>query len=728
MKSRRWRLALALALCVGCVAVAVALLWLHPRLYDGQGLLATYRTPAGPSGQTDGEPILERVELAIDGDRGRWPEGLPTSGFRVTWQGTIVFPRARYYIAIESDPPARIFLDDRPVAGAIFPYDKGRPVGRPTLVDKAGPHALRIEFDAGNRARPRIRLLWLPPGRRGVPEYIPPLALFPASPDQLGPDDLARARGDFRPSGWIALALVVTLMLALGVWFRPHLAAWLAELGQDRADGGARVRHILVALAICAGAAALRFWDLSGAGATWDEDVHRDAGLNYVLNLLSMDFRPFSWRWIAEHPTVTMYFYGLGALFEDGYALQRAMAVMAGAATVGFTMLIARRLFEARTACIAGVLYALLPLAIAMHKNVSHEAVVGLTWSAALYAFLGALDRPTWRRWIVTGVLCGLAVGSRVTSGVLVFLTAALFLLDTLSRPREERAAIWRRSWQPVLLVWPVAFLVFIAVWPYMWSGLFGKIAAMFGVHGAVTANEMYLGALIKKPPWHYLPVYFCVTVPAAFLAALAVGTGRGLWCVARRQWRAGEVVVLLWVFFAFTVALGPAIKDGARYFFPGFGAAAILAARGLMLLPGRACWITSAAVAVYMLIAGITVHPYYLDYYNLLTGGPGQVQRHRTFEISWWGEGLEAATDYVAKVAPPGATIWLAAEPKHVMTWRDDLVRMDRPGADYVIHNQNVWTRPFRTPGYEVVFEARAGGAVISTVWKRVASPDSGP
>lgn len=723
MKPRRWRL--ALALCLGYLVLAATLLTIHPGLYDGHGLSASYRISNGSV--PDGESI-DRVELAIDGDRGRWPEGLPENagqaGWRATWQGTIVFPRARYYLAIESDPPAKIFLDGKPVAGAVFAYGKNRPAGRPTLIERAGPHALRVEFDAGNRERPRIRLMWLAPGRRGLPEYIPPLALFPVAPDQLTPEDLARARGDFRPSGWIALSLVLALFLALIIWYRPRLAAWLAELRQDRVDGGVRARNILIGLAICAGAAALRFWDLSGAGATWDEDVHRDAGLDYLLNLLALDFRQSSWRWIPEHPTITMYFYGLGALFEDGYAIQRGMAVIAGAATVGFTMLIARRLFDARTACFAGVLYALLPLAIALHKNVSHEAVVGLTWSAALYAFLCTLDRPTRARWVFTGVLCGLAVGSRVTSGVLVFLTAALYLLDALPRSPQERAGIWRQSWQPVLLVWPIAFLIFIVTWPYMWTGLFGKIGHMFGVHGGVVANEMYLGELIKRPPWHYLPVYFAVTVPAGFLVALLIGTGRGLWLAVRRQWRAGEIVVLLWMLVAFSVAFGPAIKDGARYFFPGFGAAAILAARALVLLPVRVSWITGGVLAVYMLIAGALVHPYYLDYYNLLVGGPGRVQQYRLFEVSWWGEGLEAATDYIGEVAPPGATIWLAAEPKHVMTWRDDLVRMDRPGADYAIHNQNVFTRPFRTPGYEIVFQARAGGAVISTVWKKVTPP----
>ena len=682
------------------VFAAIMLFIVRPWLHDGHGLKATYRG-------ADGRVELERTERAIDGDRGRWPVAL--RGKTVTWEGTIVFPRARYYLALEAQPMPRIFLDGKPVQAAVFPYGKNRPTNRPTLIETAGPHSLKVEYAVGAVAQPRIRLMWLAPGRRGLPEYVPPSALFPDAPDKV---DISAARSDFRPTGWVVLALILGFIAVLVVWSGPGLRRWLRATRDDPAA----LRAVLIGLGVCAFAAVFRYIDLNGAGATWDEDVHRSAGLDYVVNLVNLDFRESSWRWIPEHPTVTMLFYGVGAVFEDGYTIERALAVMAGVGTVALVMLIARRLFDNTTAVIAGLLYAVIPPVIALHKNVSHEAVVGFTFTAALYAYLCALDRPTTRGWISAGVLCGLAVASRVTSGLLVPLTAILFGLHYARTPRPERP----RPWKPLALVWAVAFATFVLVWPYMWTGMFTKIGHMFSFHGAVGTDEYYFGHFIKQPPWHYLFVYFAITIPVGLLAAVAIGLGRSGLEVYRTRISARDIDVAVWFLIAFAVALGPAIKDGPRYMFPGFGAAAILAARACTLVPRRARIPLGALLAVYVSLSALRVHPYYLDYYSELVGGAGEVQRKRSFETAWWGEGLQAATDYVDRVAPAGATIWLHAEPKHVMSWRDDLVRADRPGADYVIQNDRVPARPVLQQNYDIVFESKAGDAVMSRVWKK--------
>jgi hypothetical protein len=682
--------------------IAYAALWLvvlaaFPRLFAGHGLRATY---------VAGDKVLvERVEKSVDGDRGRWPAEVEGQKFSATWSGTIVFPRARYQLGLESEPAAKIYIDDRLIKPALFPYDHNRSGWPPPENLEPGKHAIRIHFDAASAERPgRIRLLSLSPGRRGLPEYVPPSMLFPAPPAEV---DATRARAHFSQAGWLALLLVLG---GAAAFLGPRAAAIAARARALRADPEA-YRAFLVGAGVCGFALAIRCWQLSGAGNTWDEDVHRSAGLDYVVNLLAFDFRESSWRWIPEHPTITMLYYGVPALFEDGFVIERVAGVLAGLGGIVLTMLIARRLFDRPTALLAGAVYACFPLVIALHKNVSHEAVVGLTWNAALYAFLLALDRRTTRSFVFAGILCGLAVASRATSGVLTVVTFGLYVIHVAHTPRGQRLAPWR----PLVLLWIVAFCAFLAVWPYLWTNIVPKIAHMFGLHGEVKTNEMYLGRFIAKAPWHYLFVYFGITMPALTLGLTLVGLGRS---IVRRTREDGMVVV--WLFGSFLVAFGPAIKDGARYAFPAFGAAAILAARACLLAPRRAWPIVGALVVAYTLGSAARVHPYYLDYYNELVGGPGKVQEKRWFELTWWGEGLAASTGYVDRVAPPGASVWLDAEPKHVMVWRDDLVRKDAPGADFVIHNDNVFTQPFRQPGYTKVFEAKAGGAVMSAVYKR--------
>ncbi len=684
-------LLLLVALAVLAVACRAAL----PRLWPRNGLAATYTV--------DGAVVLRRTEPFIDGDGGRWPDAVRGKRFSASWEGTIVFPRARVQLAVEAQPGVRFFLDGRPIAVANFPYDHNRPGWPPPENLPPGKHALRVAFDAQSAEAPgRVRLLWVSAGRRGLPEYVPPGMLFPAPPGEV---DAARMVAHFGRAGALALCALGLLAALAAFLYRRELRALAARVTETPEQR----RTLTVASLICIGACVMRFVDLSGAGTTWDEDVHRSAGLDYVLNLLAFDFRESSWRWIPEHPTVTMLFYGLPALFEDGFAIERAAAALAGVATTGFLIALGRRLFDAATGLLAGALFAVFPIVLALHKNVSHEAVVGLTWMAALYAYLLALERRTPRAFVVAGICAGLAVASRATSGILVPISLAFYALSELRRPKGDRLS----PVLPQVLVWSVAFATFVFVWPYLWTGTVAKIRHMFGVHGTVQLSELYLGKFLQRPPWHYLLVYFGVTMPALVLLAVLAGLGR-----AARARRYADGIVVTWLLGAFLVGLGPAIKDGVRYAFPAFGAAAILAARACLWVPKGA--LVGALLWIYALASALSVHPYYLDYYSELVGGPGRAQAKKLFETSWWGEGLAASTAYVDAHAPPGASIWLDAEPKHVMVWRDDLVRRDAPGADFVVHNDTAFTPPFSQPGYEKVFEARAGGASLSQVWRK--------
>jgi len=68
--------------------------------------------------------------------------------------------------------------------------------------------------------------------------------------------------------------------------------------------------------------------------------------------------------------------------------------------------------------------------------------------------------------------------------------------------------------------------------------------------------------------------------------------------------------------------------------------------------------------VVGYLVVTSLIIHPYYLDYYNEIVGGPKNVYKHRWFEIAWWGEGIKEAVEYVNATASPGAYIWLKVIP----------------------------------------------------------------
>jgi hypothetical protein len=136
-----------------------------------------------------------------------------------------------------------------------------------------------------------------------------------------------------------------------------------------------------------------------------------------------------------------------------------------------------------------------------------------------------------------------------------------------------------------------------------------------------------------------------------------------------------------------------------------------------------------------YLVLTVASAHPYYLDYYNSLAGGPANVHEHRLFEFGWWGEGVYECVEYVGNTAP-GSTVFVAA-PNHFISLYGDNATYICPvlpdhgsalpinATDYVI--TNVFTEEYlklEFPGnatYAIVYEADAQGTPLAKVYKKV-------
>jgi hypothetical protein len=98
-----------------------------------------------------------------------------------------------------------------------------------------------------------------------------------------------------------------------------------------------------------------------------------------------------------------------------------------------------------------------------------------------------------------------------------------------------------------------------------------------------------------------------------------------------------------------------------------------------------------------YMAASLAIVHPYYLDYYNEIAGGPGNVYASKMLIVGYWGEGLSAAMDYVNQNAGPGSTLRVYAEPMHVLPpARPDIKMLDAFVPNYVYENGLVDTSKY--------------------------------
>jgi 4-amino-4-deoxy-L-arabinose transferase-like glycosyltransferase len=617
----------------------------------------------------------------------------PRTALAADGTGSWWFPRGGPFIlGFESPEHATLAID-----GEVIAQGKGQVLKR--LIYDAGVHSVAFT------APPSARLLWHPPGRRGAPEYV--------SPSSLSPDPPTRAEFTAPGTDHQGAAVMLGILVVLG---------W-GLLALSRAFDDGRIYGPAVLIFVVALAA--RVWGLSQFGQTWDEDEYWSSGRNYVINILAGDTRPGSWRWNHEHPPITKYLAGAGALAQDGYLAARMIFAVLGAGACVLAFACGRRLFGGRAGFLAGLIAALLPHLVAHGRVVGHETPSVFFWTLAVWIALSAVEedraRPGWLalRFAAIGVALGLAVGVRFTNLLVAPVLAAVILV--LSRPHTLRATAIG-----LLTILPVAAATFVASWPRLWADPIGQIRASYGVLRNVHDPEPYLGVLTQHPPWHYFPVYVLATTPLLILVAAVLAGGVRAALARDRAW----VVVLVWLVVPFVLAFSPVRQDGVRYVLPVLVPLAIAAGAGIDYLMDRLprlAFPIGLVVLGYLGTVNWRIHPYQLDYYAEHVGGPARVADKDWFEIAWWGEGLGEAVRYINRRARRGASVARVAHPAHVTWLRGDLWHRitDRvtPETEWVL--ENPYGRRFGRgeprlpPGTEPVFEVRAQGAVLARVYR---------
>ena len=582
----------------------------------------------------------------------------------------------------------------------------GEGVVKDRLVLPAAPLALRF---AGP---PSARLVWSPVGRRGDPEYVPASSLSPEPPERAtfaGP-------GATPLDGVIALGLLAVIAGTALMLARRRLVAvprpvWRALAG-------------VLALGVV-----VRLIDLGGAGQTWDEDVNWAAGRNYVTNLLDGDFSALAWRWNYEHPPVMKYLAGIGAQLADGFGPARALSALWVALGCALLVPIGRRLVSLRVGVLAGVIAALLPPLVAHGQVVGHEAPTVLWWSLGVLLAVHAHDGlppPTdvrahrhalLARLVAIGVVVGIATASRFVNGLLGPLCVVIVLvLAPASARRLTLLATPLMAAASVVTLW--------LVWPRLWLHPVGALRASLAKLDVEHALEPFLGAITNHPPASYFVVYLACVLPLGVLLAVAGGLVR---CALRRDRVA--MIALAWLVIPLIVTASPVRQDGVRYVMPCLLALALLAALGLDGLATRlrvraAVPALAAAMALYLGVTLVRLHPYYLDAFGEHVGGAAGVARRQWLETAWWGEGVDRAVAFVNTHAAPGARVHRdCIEPVHLAWFRADLwARLARTTgeADWIVAYAPVRRRCLVPGDARKVFTVWHGDLPLAEVWQR--------
>ena len=207
------------------------------------------------------------------------------------------------------------------------------------------------------------------------------------------------------------------------------------------------MRYFLILLLVLTGLTAYRAWVVLHNGMPLYVDEAQ-----YWYWAQSLD-----WGYYSKPPVIAAIIAATTAVCGDGEACVRAGSLIFYPLSTLILFLLARRLFDARTALVSAVLFITLPGVGLSSLLISTDVALFFCWTLALYAFVRALDSNAWHDWLLLGVALGLGLMSKYTMSIF-FLSALLYLL----LEKRWQVLLNGRAWAAVA----VAFLLFA---PNLW-------------------------------------------------------------------------------------------------------------------------------------------------------------------------------------------------------------------------------------------------------------------
>jgi len=460
----------------------------------------------------------------------------------------------------------------------------------------------------------------------------------------------------------------------------------------------------------------VRAYDLNGAGATFDEHDYVRMAINNYEAFRTLDFSSERWSFLSAQPPFGKYVhtffyssiindidekgraqmisgvYRSDALSGEIYRTGRYSGILYGGLTIVIIYLFCLIFLNRTTAIISSLFLSVMPNFIAYNKIVSLDAPTSFFYTLAVFFFALAIKKDTWKWWGILGIISGIALSVKWNLA-LIFPFYILFFFvwkgpeiwNSTKKFRNEgnnlvstikhlikKLWYWKLFWVPVISV----FVLYI-MWPWLWFNPIQNILSSASTWSGGLAIEPWFGEMVKTENiLSYYFVYFIFTTPVLILI-LFLSSLHHQW-KSRKLW---NIFVLLWFATPFLFwSLQPVKHDGMRLLTMIYPPLAILAAQGLqhlfiLIKKQKWLWKSVFVLFIYLSILSISIHPYYLDYYNFLIGGPKNVQENNLLEFDWFGEGNKEAIEWINRNAELHASIGTKWNPDYDLNgWRSDL------------------------------------------------------
>ncbi len=408
-------------------------------------------------------------------------------------------------------------------------------------------------------------------------------------------------------------------------------------------------------------------------GRTWDENFYVEQG--FVMSELAKkaDFTNFYWVKDPDEPVFAKYLYGLAGHFDfvryatDGKPLfhydlfyPRLVSIILGSLSVIFVVLLGWKYFSPFVGIVGGLTFSLIPSFVGLTQRATIESVLVFLFTACVYTFIEFLEKPSGKKAYFIGTFFGFSLITKFSDLLLIPVCLVIYIIWTFYNKRRNRFIKKTVFW------FLIGFLQCILIWPMPWLHLdyIIKLEYSFRIAQHQSPWEIFFGFPIHVPWWYYFIQFIIRTPLLLFLLALV-----GVQSMDKKgKWQ--NYIVLAWFLVPFLQSLYIFKQHGVRYILEVYAPFSLLVAIGIVVIVKKfydrtiGYIIAGTMVVVYMLIILVRIHPYYLDYYNILVGGAKGVYEKNLFELGWWGQGGKEAGQYLVNHAKKGAKIGLLYNP----------------------------------------------------------------
>ena len=443
-------------------------------------------------------------------------------------------------------------------------------------------------------------------------------------------------------------------------------------------------KKFLIAISLFLALVVVGSLDIDASGETMDEWYHYFVSRKVTSAILHLDFSEPSHGYRTDQPPMYKYIYGPAAVLTQRFVpdnpsysmfnltYTRITSVAVTAATAVVILLFGWEFFSPLIGVFSSLTFFFLPYVLAYARVVSSDTPGTLFFSLTIYLFTKALTRPGNNKYYFfsTLSLAG-ALLSKYNNALILPLIFGIFAIYKFAELRKKRSVEVPLF---LLLMTPLAGILFFIGWPWVWSDTLTRFTVSLN-HWLKMSHGM------SNLNLQYFPVYFAITTPILVLSGLALFLASLL-----KDRGKIKLVLLFWLIVPFGVSISKYKIDGIRFVTGALVPLSLISVLGFtyladllsslvgVLKKAKLRVLLPMLVLVYELILVAQYHPYYLDYFNEFIGGPRQAAE-KGIAVGYWGEGVKEAVDHLNEVAEPGATVRFAvSEPTFIPRVREDL------------------------------------------------------